>query len=352
MEINPKLYKLIKKFITREIKGSDVFIHNGSKWLIFEEDKKWVIELTKEGTLWYNYYFFQNIFELVDLDVVENQHYITKWVEDNVINGVKEARALEEWVNSEKIVDKTIQNGVKKSQSAVVGRLTVVEDTIQNGVKDTREMTFHSLLTIEDTIQNGVKETKHNTFEDGLAMEEVIQNGVKQTHLAGKDRKIGEIKDIIENGVKETNMEEHHRLREVVQTVKDGIKETTPGGYLGSVEMNGNKIHQFETAKQLYYVEDVIESGIKKTEGAMLFDESQIDRVISDGIKEVQPLPAQEGNMDWGNYYYRQPDRTKAHIKYVDDAIRDGVKETWGYEKQPQNRINEVIENGTKENPS
>ena len=53
MEINPKLYKLIKKFITREIKGSDVFIHNGSKWLIFEEDKKWVIELTKEGTLWY-----------------------------------------------------------------------------------------------------------------------------------------------------------------------------------------------------------------------------------------------------------------------------------------------------------
>jgi len=152
--------------------------------------------------------------------------------------------------------------------------------------------------------------------------------------------------------VKETNMEEHHRLREVVQTVKDGIKETTPGGYLGSVEMNGNKIHQFETAKQLYYVEDVIESGIKKTEGAMLFDESQIDRVISDGIKEVQPLPAQEGNMDWGNYYYRQPDRTKAHIKYVDDAIRDGVKETWGYEKQPQIRINEVIEHGTKENHS
>jgi hypothetical protein len=83
MEIKPKLYKLIKRFITQSTKGSDVFIHNGSKWIIFVEDKKWVIELTKEGTLWYNYYFFQNIFELVDLDVVENQHYITKWVEDN-----------------------------------------------------------------------------------------------------------------------------------------------------------------------------------------------------------------------------------------------------------------------------
>ena len=58
MEIKPKLYKLIKRFITQSTKGSDVFIHNGSKWIIFVEDKKWVIELTKEGTLWYNYYFF------------------------------------------------------------------------------------------------------------------------------------------------------------------------------------------------------------------------------------------------------------------------------------------------------
>jgi len=56
--------------------------------------------------------------------------------------------------------------------------------------------------------------------------------------------------------------------------------------------------------------------------------------------------------MDYSNYYYRQGVPTKPHTQYVDDAIRDGVKETWGYEKQPQNRINEVIENGTKENPS
>ncbi len=71
--------------------------------------------------------------------------------------------------------------------------------------------------------------------------------------------------------------------------------------------------------------------------------------VLEKGIKEVQPLPSQEGNMDWGDYYYRQADRTKSHIKYVDDAIRDGIKETWGYEKQPQKRIDEVIMNGQKD---
>ena len=509
MEINPKLYKLIKKFITREIKGSDVFIHNGSKWLIFEEDKKWVIELTKEGTLWYNYYFFQNIFELVDLDVLENQYYITKWVEDNVINGVKESRALEEWVNSEKIVDKTIQNGVKEIRKQQVASTQIIGNIIQNGVKSTKGEYYKEIQKVEYTIQNGVKETKSYVNND-FDMNDAIENGVKQTHAISsvsynsledtiqngvkhtqgsifdnpttvkdtiqngvKHTEIGwhqynNVEYAIQNGVKETNPHfleiinpmnfepefiEMKRINEVNLVLEEGIKETTPGGYLGSVEIKGKTVHQFETAKQLYYVEDVIESGIKKTEGAMLFDESQIDRVISDGIKEthddvmphtgrvegvikngvkktvdalssrlpnpvgdvikngvkqcipshtplynpmdfsveyrenhrldevasvlekgikeVQPLPAQDGNKDWGNYYHRQEDRTKPHTKYVDDVITNGikktisghadkrefvekvvleysVKETWGYDKQPQIRIDNVIENGIR----
>lgn len=50
--------------------------------------------------------------------------------------------------------------------------------------------------------------------------------------------------------------------------------------------------------------------------------------VLEKGIKEVQPLPAQDGNMDWGNYYHRQEDRTKPHTEYVNDVVRNGVKET------------------------
>ena len=172
------------------------------------------------------------------------------------------------------------------------------------------------------------------------------------------------------------------------------MKETTPGGFLGCYDIRGEKIYKFEVAKQEHHVDDVIEYGIKKTEGAMLFDESQIDTVISDGIKEVQPLPSQEGNKDWGTYYNRQEDRTKPHTQYVDDVVRNGIKETkycelhslmmadhiirdgiketnsrkidyfpwsdkividggiketWGYERQPQTRIDEVIMNGYKD---
>jgi hypothetical protein len=48
--------------------------------------------------------------------------------------------------------------------------------------------------------------------------------------------------------------------------------------------------------------------------------------VIRDGIKEVQPLPAQDGNRDWGKYYHGKEDRTKPHTKYVDDVIESGKK--------------------------
>jgi hypothetical protein len=74
--------KLIFSTIEKFIKGVDTYNNNGSVWLIFTDEKKWVIELTKEGTLWYNYYFFQDIFKYFSLDVVENQRYITEWVEN------------------------------------------------------------------------------------------------------------------------------------------------------------------------------------------------------------------------------------------------------------------------------
>ena len=183
--MNRDIYELIEKMIDKKVKGADTYINNGSRWLIFTDEKKWIFELTKEGTLWYNFYFFQRIFKLISLDVVENQHHITKWV----------------------------------------------ENFIQNGVKDTHKLKLTPLEAIEDTIQNGVKETKHNTFEDGLAMEEAIQNGVKQTHLGGKDRKIDEIENIIENGVKETWGYEYQpqiRINEVINKGEKTIWNNDP----------------------------------------------------------------------------------------------------------------------------
>jgi hypothetical protein len=283
------IYELIEKMIDKKVKGADTYINNGSRWLIFSDEKKWVFELTKEGTLWYNYYFFERIFKLISLNVVENQHHITKWVED------------------------AIQNGVKHTDACQIGTSTSIEDAIQNGVKDIRWGTNQRKNPIEDTIQNGVKETKHNTFEDGLAMEEAIQNGVKEIKGISDSSLSSEIfkvkcKQTIRDGVKRTELGgKDRKIDEIKDIVKNGVKETTPGGYLGSVEMKGKTVYQFEHSKQDNDVKDVLRDGIKETKYCELHS-----------------------------------------LMRADHIIRDGIKETWGYEKQSQMIVNEVINKGEK----
>ena len=209
--------KILHTAFDKHTKNVDNYNHNGSTWLIFTDEKKWVIELTKEGTLWYNYYFFQNIMKLLSLEVVENQHYITEWVEDNIISKVKKTKrtVFESWQG----VEDAIEDGVKQTKRSYEGsRKQRTKDTIQNGVKDTREMTFHSLLTIEDTLQNGVKETKGEYYKEIQKVEYTIQNGVKQTKGCPFPIRPS-VEDTIQNGVKETLYVAFHRQAGVEDTI-------------------------------------------------------------------------------------------------------------------------------------
>ena len=233
--------KIINRLIDEAVVDVDKYVNNNSTWLIFTESKQWVIELTKDGTLWYNYNFFKNLFVYMSMDVVENQHYITKWAEDNIINGVKhlrhrkgaddsraeniiqngvkEAKPMEGWVNSEKIVDKTIQNGVKETELHKGNRPLVINDTIQNGVKETRWMSDWLDNKVENTIQNGVKHTKHIYTKKTTAVEDTIQNGVKDTRWMS-DWLDNKVENTIQNGVKNTfaiNLVDKSRVEDTVQ---------------------------------------------------------------------------------------------------------------------------------------
>jgi len=129
--------EIIFDIINEYVNGVDTYHNNGSMWFIFTDDRKWVIELTKEGTLWYNFYFFQDCFKYLSLDVVENQHYITEWVED------------------------TIQNGVKKTYKHPYRTNIMVEETIENVIKETnwRKVDNHPTY-VDHVINSSHHETK------------------------------------------------------------------------------------------------------------------------------------------------------------------------------------------------
>ena len=204
---------LIYKFINQSVRNVDTYQHNGSTWLIFINDNKWVIELTKDNILWYNYSFFKSIFKFFSMDVVENQHYITKWVEDTIQNGVKHTHAQGD--NALWLVEDTIQNGVKRTVPESIADSFAIEDTIQNGVKETIEL-MNELPNrvkkiikkgVKDTIQNGVKETQFNDNENKSWVEGVIKGGVKETKTPGN----GDIVSTVE-WMKENNSNSYPKM--------------------------------------------------------------------------------------------------------------------------------------------
>ena len=240
------IYELIEKMIDKSVRGADTYINKGSRWLIFTDKKKWIFEVTNEGTLWYNYYFFQKLFKLISLDLVENQHHITKWVEN------------------------FIQNGVKNTSAGSLKDETTLEDTIKNGVKETKHNPFEDGLAMEEAIQNGIKVTIDQWNQNCPSVKDVLEKGVKHTEygdwLDGDER----FDDIIKNGVKETKQEEHHRLREVVQTVKNGIKET-----------------KYCELHSLMKADHIIRDGVKETWGYTQQPQIRVNEVINKGEKTI-----------------------------------------------------------------
>ena len=376
--------KIINKLIDEFTKGVDTYTHNGSTWLIFTESKQWVIELTESRTLWYNYNFFNGMFAYTSMDVVENQHYITKWVEDNVIN--KNQVNLTKNKMSDFVSDSLIENGVKENSLTYVGKQIGCEDALENGVRHTeKSLQIDGSCVIEDTVQNGVKETRlemnitegevDDIIQDGVKLtqfndnenkswvEGVIKEGVKETNHVRYNDVMGffnnKMEDTLQNGVRHTLNTEYMPKTMVEDIIENGVKETkTPGkdgDILSTIEwMEENKSTSYtkmiddvidngvketkvcnykDPNTNLVYVrwpeeiDEVIDNGVKKTMLRQHITDGNVETIIETGIKEVQPLPDQSGELiGYGNYYKLKEDRTKAFIDYLEETIKFGVK--------------------------
>jgi hypothetical protein len=105
--------------------------------------------------------------------------------------------------------------------------------------------------------------------------------------------------------------------------------------------------HQVTNCEITESINDVIENGVKEIkEISNISLTSEIFKVkakqaISDGVKEIQPLPAQDGNRDWGLYYQRQGNLTKPHTEYVKEIIEDSYNH--------MGRVEGVIRNTDKD---
>lgn len=362
--------KIINLLINNWTKGVDTYTHNGSTWLIFTEQKSWVIELTESKTLWYNYNFFRELFSLTSMDVVENQHYITKWVEDNIINGVKHTSKV---VNQYTIsVEDTIENGVKHTEKSLqIDGSCVIEDTVQNGVKYTtwgvemnelfvddaiengvKETELHKGVrpsAVESTIQNGVKETSHNaTMFQSIYAEDAIQNGVKHTEIGW--HQCNNIDDAIEYGVKETLFNQGHKRLTVKNIIENGVRHTLNTEYMptsmvediiqsGVKETNSWDESIVGELNQNGLINEIVENGIKETHDDAHNHKDRIDGVIKNGVKETNPV-------DVMKFFDNKMEEALENGIKETNHIKNNVRETKHFEEHLAGTIDSVIDNG------
>ena len=274
--------KIMQSLINNWVRGMDTYTHNGSTWLIFTDSKRWVIELTEDKTLWYNYNFFKQIFSLTSLDVVQNQHLITKWVEDNVMNKVNYTFSFE------KVADYRI------------------EDTLENGVKETKISPTHTEYgdwldgdeRLGEIIKNGVKETKQKDRARlildidgrGLILETnlVIRDGVKETnHVDVMKFFDNKMEDTLKNGVRHTLNTEYMPTSMVEDIIQNGVKETKTPGKDGDIMSTIEWMEENKSTSYTKMIDDVIDNG-EKINGTYVGGKRQkenIESVIGYGTK-------------------------------------------------------------------
>ena len=362
--------KIIHKLINEFTEGVDTYTHNNSTWLIFTETKQWVIELTENKTLWYNYNFFKSVFAYASLDCVQNQHLITKWVEDNIINKeLTYVTLFRDARDRKQQFEDTLENGVKYTKMAHMKTDWSVEDTIENGVKETLNTEYMLTSMIEDTIQNGVKETlKLECCEYTGDVDEVLENGVKETQFNSYENKSW-VEGVIKKGVKETKSDDFNVSQFLCEEVIDkGIKETkiSPthteyGDWLdgderldeiirdGVKETNHVDVMKFFDNK----MEDTLEKGVKSSIPRQYVGENIIDKIIDKGVIETHDdVYHHKGRIDGviKNGVKETHREICEYKKTIDYIIKTGIKETKGDSSQnPMGKVGKVIDNGVKE---
>jgi predicted peroxiredoxin len=341
------MQKIVNKLITSSIKGVDVYRWKDATWLIFTDETRWVVELTDEGTLWYNYKFFKDVFKYVSINVgTEMDGYIIQWANDFFYKDCAHRSAAYPRDKDRTKTPKVLENGIKDVSSTRALGVEYIENVVEGGIKETQ----------------GRGKNHGDEFE--WHTRAVIDNGVKEILQSSRVESNSEvIGEVIEKGIKEVNNSESiHRKMRAENLVPRIIKDVKPNRvilhdekmdrfyYDPNCRANKTEIWRIveevkpniEYSKQtgVYHpdcvanhvkIEKVIEEGVKNIYPDMdpdnydWSDEFKADNVIQGGIKVI-PLPTIKDLRGYSDYYNTKEDKTKPHTEYVKDAIEGGVK--------------------------
>jgi len=154
--------KIIDELIDSSIKGVDVYRWKNAKWLIFTDEVRWVLELTDEGTLWYNYSFFNNVFKYVSMDLgQQTEKYIIGWANEHFFK-VSAHRSIANNPEKDRFeTEKVLENGINQMRSILSYGTDKIEKVVNSGVKELNDSSsIHRQMRAENLMGRIVKDAK------------------------------------------------------------------------------------------------------------------------------------------------------------------------------------------------
>jgi len=316
--------KIIDELIKCSIENADVYRWKDSTWLIFTKETRWVVELTDEGTLWYNYRFFKDLFNYVSMNVgQEMDGYIIQWANDFFYKDCAHRAAAYPRDKDRTKTYNVIENGIKETQGRGKNHGDEFEwhtrAVIDNGIKEINQSdSIHRQRRAENEMGRMIKEAKPNRVTvHGEKMDRFYYDPECNGNKTFMD-------EIIKGGVKEVKrslMYSNSDVELIVKKVKPNIEYSQQSG-----------VFHPDCVANHVKIEKVIEEGVKKIYPDMdpevydWSDEFKADIVIQGGMKVV-PLPDPSGELrGYSDYYNTKEDRTKPHTEYVKETIEDGTK--------------------------
>ena len=337
------MQKIVNELISSSIRGVDVYRWKDATWLIFTDETRWVVELTDEGTLWYNYKFFKDVFKYVSITVgTEMDGHIIQWANDFFYKDCAHRSAAYPRDKDRTKTFKVLENGIKDTQGRGKNHGDEFEwhtrAVIDNGVKEINDSSsIHRKMRAENLVPRIIKDVKPNRV---TITNEKMDRFYYDLNCRANNT---EIFWIVEEGVKKVkpNIEysqqsgvfhpdcvaNHVKIEKVVE---EGVKEIKPstwttkrGIHISDLMCNGNTTD----------INIIVNNGIKNIypdqisgdQGYNWSNEFKADNVIQGGIKVI-PLPTIKDLRGYTDYYNTKEDRTKPHTEYVKDAIEGGTK--------------------------
>jgi hypothetical protein len=234
--------KIIDELINNSIRGVDVYRYKNATWLIFTDETRWVVELTDEGTLWYNYKFFNDVFKYVSMTVgKEMEEYVIQWANDFFYKDCAHRSIAYPRDKGRNETPKVLENGIKEVyDSSSTHRQMRAENLMGRIVKDAKP---HRVVVPAQGMDRFYYDPGCSANTTDIWM--VVEEGVKEIKPSIWTTKRGiHISDLMCSG----------NTTDISSITKNGIKNIYPDQNSGDDGYNWS--NEFEADK-------VIERGVK-----------------------------------------------------------------------------------------